>query len=66
MVRDGLQSIKSIDRKYQGEGEQADSVSDDVIPQQRRGDDPRRQLAARHLNRHQQRAEREHHERQRH
>ena len=60
-----LQAVERRHREDQREHEQADAVADDVVAQQRRRDDPRRQLAAGHLDRDQQRAEREHEERQR-
>ena len=57
--------VERSDGEHQREHEQADAVADDVVAQQDRGDDSRRQLAACDLDRHQQRAEREHQERQR-
>ena len=60
-----LQPVERHDGEDQREDEQADAVADDVVAQQRRGDDPRRQLAAGDLDRDQQRPEREHQERQR-
>ena len=61
----GFQPVERAHREHQREDEQADAVADDVVAQERRRDDPRRQLPAGDLDRHQQRAEREHEERQR-
>ena len=55
-----LQAVERHHGEDEREHEQPDAVADDVVAQQRRGDDPRRQLAAGDLDRHQQRAEREH------
>ncbi len=60
-----LQPVQRPDREDQREDEQADAVAHDVVAQQRRRDDPRRELPAGDLDRHEQRAEREHQERQR-
>ena len=58
-------AVERADGEYQREHEQTDAVANDVVAQQCRGDDPRRELAAGDLDRHQQRAEREYQERQR-
>ena len=60
-----LHSVLGAQREHQREYEERDAVSDDVVAQQRRRDDPRRHLRAGDLNRHQQRTEREDHKRKR-
>ena len=60
-----LLPVERADGEHQREHEQPDAVADDVVAQQGRGDDPGRELAAGHLDRHQQRAEGEHEKRQR-
>ena len=54
LVHRFLLPIERTDGEHQREHEQADAVADDVVAQQDRGDDPRRQLAAGDLDRHQQ------------
>jgi len=68
--RDDLEHrfILPIERAHsedQRENEESHAVADDVVAQQRCRDDPRRELAARNLDRDEQRAEREHQERER-
>jgi hypothetical protein len=60
LVDRSLLPVERAHREHEREHEQPDAVADDVVAQQRRRDDPGRQLTARDLDRHQQRAEREH------
>jgi hypothetical protein len=60
-----LQFVLRAEREHQCENEEANGVSDDVVSQQRGGNDARCHLRARDLNRHQQRTEREDQERER-
>ena len=46
--------VERLDGKHQREHEEADAIADDVVAQQCRGDDPRRQLTSGDLDRHQQ------------
>ena len=57
--------VQAADGEQHREHVQADRVTDDPVAQQRGGDDARRELAARDLDRDQQRAEREDDERER-
>jgi len=60
-LRFGL--VKAFDCEEEGEDEQAHRVPNDIISQQRSGDDPRCVLPARNLYRYEKRAEREDDER---
>ena len=66
LVHPVLQTVERHHRENQRRTRTARRcTADDVVAQQRGGDDPRRQLSAGHLDRHEQRAEREDQERQR-